>query len=162
MAIFNSYVKLPEGIHFHDWNYSHMISPQLPTARWRTEACWGEDATLLRFLDRALACESSRLLWQLEDYAAPEAGATWSCSTLQSLDLRISRKTYWVKNLGNSTYTSFLCHIWSHWCGKASNKPIVLSGDDVYTPHLFPPDSGKSLGMVYGILFATFGAWQPA
>lgn len=31
-----------------------------------------------------------------------------------------------------------------------SNKPLVPSGDDVYTPnHLFPPDSGKSLGMVH-------------
>lgn len=125
-----------------------MISQALN--RWRAKVCWGEDATLLRFLDRALACESSRLLWQLEDYAAPEAGPTWSCSTLQSLDLRISRKTYWVQPRQFDLYIISLPHLISLMWFFPSNKPLVPSGDDVYTPnHLFPPDSGKSLGMVH-------------
>jgi len=53
------------------WSFSASFMP--PACR---AVCWGEDATLLRFLDRALACESSRLLWQLEDYAAPEGAAS--------------------------------------------------------------------------------------
>lgn len=41
---------------------------------WAVEVCWGnDDAALLRFLDRALPCESA-LLWTTEDYGpAPEA-----------------------------------------------------------------------------------------
>ena len=60
-----SYLELPNHI------ISQALLPQLMTHR--NQVCWGEDATLLRFLDRALACESSTMLWQLEDYAAPEA-----------------------------------------------------------------------------------------
>ena len=37
------------------------------------EVCWGsDDLTLQRFLDRALPC-ASPLLWQVQDYTAPEA-----------------------------------------------------------------------------------------
>eukprot|EP00435_Cladocopium_sp_Y103_P023117 s1871_g5.t1 len=53
------------------WSFSASFMP--PACR---AVCWGEDATLLRFLDRALLCESSTLLWQLEDYVALEGAAS--------------------------------------------------------------------------------------
>eukprot|EP00434_Breviolum_minutum_P019241 symbB.v1.2.016958.t1/scaffold1308.1/size125923/4 len=53
------------------WSFSAKFMP--PACR---AVCWGnDDAALLRFLDRALPCESSLLLWTTEDYGPAPEGA---------------------------------------------------------------------------------------
>ncbi|CAK9047514.1 unnamed protein product [Durusdinium trenchii] len=61
------------------WSFSASFMPAECQA-----VCWGsDDLTLLRFLDRALPC-ASPLLWQVQDYTAPE-GANAKLAKLSSL-----------------------------------------------------------------------------